>query len=168
MAKIRFRRFPRSSLVSTAAGDGLNLGEPIYLTDEERLVVGTGTSTFVEIPKVGEPIRNGAVTGVSNVYTCDLSTKEHFTITISSNAAATLGVSNWPANGYTGIYLIQLINAGIASTFTFPANWKWILSNGSTSNNFAATGATLNSSGVDFIMIWSANNGTDIYAKIMR
>lgn len=48
MSSIRIKRGTRAQIEAAAAEDGLRLGEPYLMTDEDRVVVGTGTGAFSE------------------------------------------------------------------------------------------------------------------------
>lgn len=54
MALIRLKRGTRAQLQSAANGGELHEGEPYYVTDEERVAVGTGTSGYVESVTPGD------------------------------------------------------------------------------------------------------------------
>lgn len=43
---IRFKRGTRAQVEAAAAGNALAAGEPIFLTDEGNIAVGTGASAF--------------------------------------------------------------------------------------------------------------------------
>jgi hypothetical protein len=54
VAIIKLKRGLRSELDSAASSNELALAEPYLITDEDRLVIGTSTSTYVEIAKLSE------------------------------------------------------------------------------------------------------------------
>lgn len=83
-----------------------------------------------------------------------------------STGAQTLLVNNWPPSGNLGELLIEGINLG-ASTITWPTV-NWVKSDGTTTTTFSANGVTLQTSGTDWVVLWTRNAGTTIYGKVMR
>lgn len=77
-----------------------------------------------------------------------------------------LTISNWPASGVLGELLIEGINLG-AATITWPTI-NWIKSDGTTTTTFASNGVTLQSSGTDWVFLWTRDGGTTVYGKIVR
>lgn len=90
---------------------------------------------------------------------------QRWTPTASSNP--TLTISNWPPSGAMGELLIEGVNLGAAGTITFPTA-NWIKSDGTFAASPSAAGVTLQSSGTDFILFWTRNGGTTLYAKVVR
>lgn len=82
------------------------------------------------------------------------------------SGSATLSITNWPPSGNLGELLIEGINLG-AATITWPTI-QWVLSDGTTSTNFANTDVTLQTSGTDWILLWTRDAGTTVYGKVMR
>ena len=82
-------------------------------------------------------------------------------------SSPTLSVSNWPPSGNLGELLIEAVNLGAAGTITWPTV-NWVKSDGSTTTTFSSNGVTLQSSGTDFIVLWTRDAGTTIYGKIVR
>lgn len=93
----------------------------------------------------------------------------HQKVTATGNH--TIATSNWPPTGNLGEILIEYVNGG-AYALTWPTI-NWLLSNGSTTTSFATYMAdnpgrsTLQSSGTDFIVLWSRDAGTTIYGKLI-
>jgi hypothetical protein len=77
-----------------------------------------------------------------------------------------LTISNWPASGVLGELLIEGINLG-AATITWPTV-NWIKSDGTTTTTFASNGVTLQSTGTDWVFLWTRDGGTTVYGKIVR
>lgn len=46
MTSLRIKRGTRAQLDAAAAANGLAVGEPYLITDEGRIAVGTGTTTY--------------------------------------------------------------------------------------------------------------------------
>lgn len=83
-----------------------------------------------------------------------------------STGAQTLSITNWPPSGNLGELLIEGVNLG-ASTITWPTI-NWITSTGATTTTFSSNGVTLQTSGTDWILLWTRDAGTTIYGKIVR
>lgn len=80
--------------------------------------------------------------------------------------AFTLSITNWPPTGNMGEVLLELVN-GAAFAITWPTI-NWIKSDGSTTTTFASNGVTLQTSGIDWVLLWTRDGGTTVYGKIMR
>lgn len=175
MATIKPKRGTRAQIDAAALAGTLVVDEICFITDEEKIAVCTGTSTFItySADAVGggpEPwsLSNSNVTGVSDVYTIDLSLEKHRVIEITGASPFTISFSNWSTAPITDMVMVELINGGLATGISFPGALKFILPNGALSTNFNDLEATLNSSGTDFFMFWSKDQGTNIFARLMR
>lgn len=62
--------------------------------------------------------------------------------------------------------LIELVNGG-AFAFTWPTI-NWVKSDGTFTTSFASCGVTLQSSGIDWVLLWTRDSGATIYGKVMR
>ena len=80
--------------------------------------------------------------------------------------SVTLAISNWPAAGVFSEMVIEGVNLG-AATITWPTV-NWIKSDGSMTTVFNDVGVTLQSSGIDFVVLWTRDGGTTVYGKIVR
>jgi hypothetical protein len=78
----------------------------------------------------------------------------------------TLTVTNWPPSGNLGELFIEGVNLG-AATITWPSI-NWITSTGATTTTFALNGVTLQTSGTDWVLLWTRDAGTTIYGKVVR
>jgi hypothetical protein len=78
----------------------------------------------------------------------------------------TLSITTWPPTGNLGQLLIEGINLG-AATITWPTI-NWIKSDGTMTTTFSSSGVTLQSSGTDFVLLWTRDAGTTIYGKVVR
>ena len=97
--------------------------------------------------------------------TLDYTAGSHQKLTVTG--AFTLNaVSNWPPTGNLGEILLELTN-GASSAVTWPTV-NWVKSDGTTTTTFASNGVTLQSSGTDWVLLWSRDAGTTVYGKIMR
>lgn len=82
-------------------------------------------------------------------------------------AITSITMSNWPASGTAGHLRLMLVNFG-AYTITFPAAWKWVKSDLTTTTTFADLSLTLPSSGTAIVDLFSDDGGTTIYATVLR
>lgn len=83
-----------------------------------------------------------------------------------NTGAQTLSITNWPPTGNLGQLLIEGVNLG-ASTITWPTI-NWITSTGATTTTFSSAGVTLQTSGVDWVLLWTRDAGTTVYGKVVR
>lgn len=83
-----------------------------------------------------------------------------------STGAQTLSITNWSPAGTLAELLIEGVNLG-AATITWPTI-NWVTSTGATTTTFASNGVTLQTSGVDWVLLWTRDAGTTIYGKIIR
>jgi lysophospholipase L1-like esterase len=86
-----------------------------------------------------------------------------------ASGAQSFSVINWPPSGNLGELLVQGINLATATitwNSSFPINW--VKSDGTFTTTFASSGVTLQSSGTDFVMLWTRDGGTTIYGKVIR
>lgn len=105
----------------------------------------------------------------TTTQTLDYTAGSHQKITATGNH--TIASSNWPPSGNTGELLLELVNGG-AYTITWPTI-NWIKPDGTTTTSIATylaanTGRTaLQTSGTDYILLWSRDAGTTIYGKLI-
>ena len=83
-----------------------------------------------------------------------------------NTGAQTLSITNWAPTGNLAELLIEGVDLG-AATITWPTI-NWITSNGSTTTVFSSNGVTLQTSGTDWILLWTRDAGTTIYGKVVR
>lgn len=82
------------------------------------------------------------------------------------SGTVSLTLSNWPPSGNLGELLIEGINLG-AATITWPTI-NWITITGATTTTFASNGVILQTSGTDWVFLWTRDGGTTIYGKVVR
>lgn len=99
--------------------------------------------------------------GTVNISAIDA---EHQKIVATGNI--TITVSNFRAAGITDELLLECVNFG-GKTIAFPTI-SWIKPDGSFATTFATNGVTLQSSGTDFILIWTRDGGATLFGKVMR
>lgn len=128
---------------------------------------------------------SGVATGIlltfNNVGTISSGSPVTFTLTNGNVQAATFTggtttwtLNGWPASGTYGEIQLEVINGGL-STHTFPGTVNWVQPDGSFTTSFSAymtaqrgTGFTnFQTSGTDFVCMWTRNGGATIYAKVM-
>lgn len=105
----------------------------------------------------------------TSTQTLDFTAGSHQKITATGNH--TIATSNWPPTGNLGDMLLELTNGG-AYTITWPTiNWRKPDGTFTTSISTylaANTGrVALQSSGTDFIVLWSRDAGTTIYGSLV-
>lgn len=117
--------------------------------------------------------RGGFTSGIdsanlpSNTLTIDYNTSTYYEVALS-----TIGLSvetiNFPTNEFGFVLL------GISGGGSFPVTWldtglKWVLSDGTYGTAMIDTGIDFKSTGdMDFVMLFSNDGGTTVYAKIIR
>lgn len=69
---IKFTKTTRASLTTKASASGLLQGEPYYITDENIIAIGTGTSTSIDIPKGKATISTAAATVLDDATVGDM------------------------------------------------------------------------------------------------
>ncbi len=105
----------------------------------------------------------------TTTQTFDYTAGSHQKVTATGNH--TIALSNFPPTGNLGQILLEYANAG-AYTLTFPTI-NWIKPDGTTTTSIATylaanTGrVALQSSGTDFILLWSRDAGTTVYGKLI-
>lgn len=86
-----------------------------------------------------------------------------------STGAQTLSIANWAPTGNLSELLIEGVNLG-AATITWPTI-NWIQPDGSMTTSIStyltALGRTLQTSGTDFVLLWTRDAGTTIYGKLL-
>ena len=101
----------------------------------------------------------------TTAQTIDYSAGKHQKITVTG--AFTLNpVTNWPSTGKLGEVMLELTN-GASSAVTWPTI-NWVKIDGSFTTTFSSNGVTLQTSGTDFILLWTRDGGTTVYGKVMR
>jgi len=89
-----------------------------------------------------------------------------------TGGACTWTIGGWPAANVYAEVQMRLVNAGLA-THTFPAAVTWVNPDGTFTTSFATymtnqRGTTnFQSSGTDFVVFFTDNGGTTIYARVM-
>lgn len=125
------------SVLTIGAGGGGGDSEIISLTQTDKGTVTSGTVTF------------------------DASVATKQKLTVGGNL--TIAYSNWPASGVYGEVEVQLVNGG-AHTITWPSV-NWVLGDGTTSATFADMGVTLQASGTNHVLTWTADGGATVYGR---
>lgn len=170
MATIKLKRGTRAALDALAASNLIEEGEPYLILNEKRIAVGITSSTYASyLLEEEKGVTNSEVSRISNTFTVDLaSPTNHKIITVSVATPFTLTFSNWKPAPSTNMVMVEMVGGGTASGITFPAATKFILPDGTMSNNFNDLQATLNTTESDFFMFWSRDSGSTIFARLMR
>lgn len=155
-----------NNVVLGALGTDTNIG--IALT-----VKGTGVVTALDAPLTRAMLKDigwtfydhTGVNGSSN-HALDFTNGIHQRWAPVAGTTAALTVSNWPPSGNLGELLIEGVNLAAA-----PASFSginWVKSDGTVTTTFASSGVTLQTSGTDFILLWTRDAGTTTYGKVVR
>ena len=80
--------------------------------------------------------------------------------------ALTIAVNGWSPTNNNATLMIELVN-GASAAITWPTV-KWVKSDGTTTTTFASNGVTLQTSGTDFVVLWTRDSGATIYGKVIR
>ena len=143
-----------------------NLGIGAVPSGSEILQV-TGTSTFNDYALSRARLKDCSAayynSGTANAIDYTNGTHQRWT---PNTGAQTLSITNWPPTGDHGEMLIEGVNLG-AATITWPTI-TWVKSDGTFTTTFSSNGVTLQSSGIDFIILWTRDAGTTIYGKVIR
>lgn len=125
------------------------------------------------------PLAGGVMTGAIIDTVVDKGTISTGTVTFTASAGnvqrlqvggvLTIATDGWATTGKDEFLKIILVNGG-SSSVTLPSI-NWILPDGSKSTNFATyltaiRRTSFQSSGVDFILLMSSDNGTTVYGKL--
>jgi hypothetical protein len=86
------------------------------------------------------------------------------------SGALTIALSNFPPTGNLGVMQLELVNAGSAAV-VFPVI-NWVQLDGTFTTSIATYLANisrnaLQTTGTDFVMLWSRNAGTTVYGKLL-
>lgn len=106
---------------------------------------------------------DGSITG--GTWTIDYNNGPLIKATVGA-AITSITLSNLPTSGTLGHLKLMLINPG-AFAITFPASWKFI-KNDFTTTDFAGLGITLPASGVVFFDLLTDDAGSNVYVTISR
>lgn len=131
-------------------------------------IVGTdGVASRLMLKDIGSVYLDKGTVGTGTV-TFDYSSGACQRLQVSG--ALTVALSNFPPSGNLGVMQLELVNGGSA-TVTMPAiNWVKLDGTFTTSISTYLTNVsrnTLQTTGTDFIMIWSRDAGTTVYGKIL-
>lgn len=105
----------------------------------------------------------------TTTQTLDYTAGSHQKITATGNH--TIATSNWPPTGNLGELLLELVNGG-DYTITWPTI-NWIKPDGTTTTSISTyltantSRAALQTSGTDFILLWSRDAGSNYYGRLV-
>lgn len=132
-----------------------NEGMRIWVNDEDRLYVFDGTNWRAARDDKSFP--NGAATGE---VTVDFEVSRHHELLVTGNIT-TLWVNNPPASGVAAAMRVILTQDATGNrTISWPATFKWE----------GATAPVLSTAAnaVDILEIYTCDNGTSYYAKLIK
>lgn len=75
----------------------------------------------------------------------------------------TISFSGWPSSGIYAEFEIELVNGG-AHTITWPTV-NWLKGDGTYSTSFSSMGVTLQTSGTNWVIVWSTDGGTTLWGR---
>lgn len=101
---------------------------------------------------------NGSI-GDGKTVIIDFSVAAKHKLLISGPAV--IEFTGWPQSGNDAEMKIQIIN-GRSGAITWP-KINWMLGNGASSTTFEDLGVTLQSSGSNFIWVWTSDHGATLY-----
>ncbi len=130
------------------------------------LLKGNGTAMSVAVANVDYATSKYYNSNTTNALNYTNGINQRWAPTVG---AQTLSITSWPAAGNLAILLIEGVNLG-ASTITWPTI-NWIQPSGVMTTSFstylAALSRTLQTSGIDFVTIWTRDAGTTLYGKLV-
>ena len=137
---------------------------------------GTGANTFTGTQTGSDnKLIQWALQDVAMTY-LDKGTVSSGTVTFSFadashqrlqvGGALTIAVNGWSPTNNNATLMIELVN-GASAAITWPTV-KWVKSDGTTTTTFASNGVTLQTSGTDFVVLWTRDSGATIYGKVIR
>lgn len=85
---------------------------------------------------------------------------------ISADGDFILGFSDWPSSEMSAKLFLECVNFG-GKDVTW-SGVTWVKSDGSFTTSLIDNGITWQSSGVDFVSLWTRDGGATIYAKVLR
>ena len=142
-----------TALTYTAA----NNASVVHLTGTETI---TGSKTFTGVTTLTYNVNiydNGTVNSGTNTFNFNNGNYQR----MQAGGSVTLAFSNW-ATGLYNEMLLEIVNGG-SQTITWPSI-NFITSTGA----FQATPTrSLQSSGTDWIVVWSRDGGNTLYAKVI-
>ena len=116
-------------------------------------LLSTGRNLFLDKPS---SISGGSIS-------LSVANNEYYKLTVSTNLTVLL--TDFVV-GRLGEVMIEFVNAG-SYAVTFPGV-VWIKGDGTYVANAAAAGITFNAGNKDFVLLFSSDGGTTIYAKVVR
>lgn len=126
MAQILIKRGTRANLDTAAGASGLTLGEPYLVTDENRVAVGTGVSTYRAVlmdqeALISQPEHNIGNLGAS--ATIDPANGNRQRAVVNASATVTLTA---PAAATAHILLHLTVDATGGYSITWPGGLQWV------------------------------------------
>lgn len=170
----------------------LALGEIGYETDTKQFKIGDGTTKWLAlnyftqtgvalgaasldstgvIPVAQMPTISNKFTTATWAAALSLSMTTYAYQKFTMGGTTQLTFTNWPASGVVGELFLEVWN-GASSTLNWPVvNWvksDGTISTGTVNSTLPSVVASLQTTGVDFIFLWTHDGGTTIYGKVMR
>lgn len=157
-----------------------NIGFTPYDATNPSNFIGSGANAFTGTQTGADNILSGWLLRDTAHVFVDKGTVGTGTVTfdytggscqrLQVSGALTMALINFPPSGNLGVMQLELVNAGSA-VITFPTiNWVRLDGTFTTSISTYLSNVgrnALQTTGTDFIMIWSRNAGTTVYGKIL-
>lgn len=169
------------STIKLAAGAAVgNIGFTPYNSTNPSGYSGNGANTYTGTQTGADNILSGWILRDTGITFLNRGTISTGTVTFDYTSgscqrlqvagALTIALSNFPLSGNLGVMQLELVNAGSA-TVTMPVI-NWIKLDGtfttSISTYLSNIGRTaLQTTGTDFVMLWSRDSGTTVYGKVL-
>ena len=104
----------------------------------------------------------GTITVASTItFTASQATSQRLQVGV----ALTIATTGWEAANFSEL-VIQLVN-GAAFAVTWPTV-NWVKSDGTVTTSFASNGITLQTTGTDWIYLWTVDGGSVVYGRVIR
>lgn len=97
----------------------------------------------------------------SGTVTFDRADGQYQKLTVGG--ALTAAFTHWPPAGIAGQFILELVNG--STNVTWPTI-HWFKGDGTSDTTLANIGVTLQTSGTNFIHVWSTNAGSTLYGKV--
>lgn len=82
--------------------------------------------------------------------------------------AKTISITNWPVSGKHAVQLIELVNGADGGIPSFDAGARYIKGDGTLQTTAAAAGIIFQSSGTDYVMVFTRDAGATSIVSVLR
>jgi hypothetical protein len=155
--------FNTTGITSSKATAITSITAEVYSVQSAR---EAAIASIAGLSVISGPIVFHEITPISNIFYVSYIKSQAQGIT-PLTTGMTFRVSDWPASGYYGELLLEIQSGGFYG-FDMGSSVNWIKADGSSTLSFSASGYTLQSSGTDFVLLWTRNGGSKVWGRIMR